>query len=213
MNPRRYTRKSAGLETGLSHTGAITMGSSWASIAAKEADSNNKWIKFRPSDGLKRNVSEEEIIEEAAEPDQDMRVVWIAEWGVERPLAEVTNFLSQGPIFSMVYSPENNAVCIIFQHATSAQALIEDENFHRERRAVSMFGARCSVVLGLPYPEDDDIRRMGNPINERRRLTFARSQLFAHGMTEEQFKRDIYQEVGEHNVELVWLFNTGNGMY
>jgi hypothetical protein len=53
---------------------------------------------------------------------------------------------------------------------------------------------------------------MAPPMNERRRLTFARSQLFAHGMTEDHFKSDIYRLVGEGNVELVWLFNTGNGM-
>jgi hypothetical protein len=52
---------------------------------------------------------------------------------------------------------------------------------------------------------------MSPPTNERRRLTFARSQLFTHGMTEAQFKNDIYRLVGQAHVELVWLFNTGNG--
>lgn len=213
MNPRKYARKSAAVlvSNGPNVTGAAALGSSsWASIAAKEVNANHKWIKFRPEDSLKRNIAEAELVV-PQETDTAMRVVWIAAWGRDRPLAEVTNFLSQGPIFSMVYSPENNAVCIIFQYAASAQALLEEDNYHRERNGESMFGPLCTVVEGLAYPEDDDLQRMGNPINERRRLTFARSQLFAHGMTEDQFRRDIYGEVGEQNVELVWLFNTGNG--
>jgi hypothetical protein len=67
------------------------------------------------------------------------------------------------------------------------------------------------VLEGQPYPNDDAIQRMENPWNERRRLTFARQKLFAEGTTEEQFKKDIFAIVGEDNVELVWLFNSGNG--
>jgi hypothetical protein len=67
------------------------------------------------------------------------------------------------------------------------------------------------VLEGRPYPNDDAIQRMKHPWNERRRLTFARQKLFAGGTTEEQFKKDIFAIVGEHNVELVWLFNSGNG--
>ncbi|RMZ92140.1 hypothetical protein DV736_g622, partial [Chaetothyriales sp. CBS 134916] len=190
-------------------------GASWASIAAKSvADNNNKWIKFRPSDGVKNNIrsqGEDEnqgAIVEGSE--QDMRVVWISGWGQNRPLSDVTGVLSHGPIFSMVYSPENDAVCVIFEHAASAEVLCQHESYHQQHNGVSMFGGRCTVVTGLPYPEDEGIRRMANPIYERRRLTFVRSQLFAHGMTQQQFQKDIEQEVGAKNVELVWLFNTGN---
>ncbi|RMZ77135.1 hypothetical protein DV737_g4478, partial [Chaetothyriales sp. CBS 132003] len=189
-------------------------GASWASIAAKSvADKNNKWIKFRPSDGVKNNISQAEGENQGATvqgSEQAMRVIWISAWGQNRPLSDVTGVLSHGPIFSMVYSPENDAVCVIFEHAASAQALRQDERFHLQHRGVSMFGGRCTVVPGLPYPEDEGIRRMASPIYERRRLTFVRSQLFAHGMTQVQFQQDIEQEVGAKNVELVWLFNTGN---
>jgi hypothetical protein len=30
-------------------------------------------------------------------------------------------------------------------------------------------------------------------------------------MNEQRFKKDLVELVGEQNVELVWLFNTGNG--
>ena len=54
---------------------------------------------------------------------------------------------------------------------------------------------------------------MESPVNERRRLTFARQALFttANGMSEDRFKKDVCDMVGEQNVELVWLFNSGNG--
>ncbi|RMD39370.1 hypothetical protein DV735_g5767, partial [Chaetothyriales sp. CBS 134920] len=191
-------------------------GPSWASIAAKRVvDKNNKWIKFGPSDGVKNQVSESggggEIQGTTVDgSDKDMRVIWISAWGDSRPLSDVTAVLSHGPIFSMIYSPEDDAVCVIFEHASSARAVFEDENYHQQREGVSMFGGRCTVLSGFPYPEDEEIRRMASPVYERRRLTFVRSQLFGHGLTQERFQQDIEQEVGAKNIELIWLFNTGN---
>jgi hypothetical protein len=208
MNAHRY-RAPVNITNGAANGRATTPGGTWASIAAKEAD--NKWIKYRPSDGLKRTVSEEVVPDTPVENISSMRVVWISAWGAGRPLAEVTHYLTQGAVFSMVYVPDNDAVCVIFQHASSAKALITDDSYHRDMKGVSMFGAKCSLIPGLPYEENDDLRRMGNPINERRRLTFARSQLFAHGMTKQRFEDDIFRIVGKQNVELVWLFNSGNG--
>lgn len=184
--------------------------STWASIAAKSVNGRNSLIKFHPSDGVKKAISQEQV-NNNNENNQDMRVVWIQGWPQHRPLAEITENLSQGPILSMVYSEEYGAVCVIFHNSRSVRELLEDEEYHRERKGKSIFGPGHTIVPGLPYPESEDIRRMNNPSNERRRLTFARSQLFAHGMTEQQFKQDIFNIVGETNVELVWLFNTGNG--
>ncbi|RMZ81815.1 hypothetical protein DV738_g2008, partial [Chaetothyriales sp. CBS 135597] len=189
-------------------------GTSWASVAAKRvAEKDNKWIKFGPTDGIKNQISESagEKQEATVEGlDKDRRVVWISGWGADRPLSDVTTILSHGPIFSMIYSPENNAVCVIFEHAASAKAVCQDESYHRQHEGMSMFGSKCTVWVGLPYPEDGEIRRMASPIYERRRLTFVRSQLFGHGLTEEKFRRDMEQEVGAKNIELIWLFNTGN---
>ena len=191
-------------------SGTIPMASNWASVAARPVEGRNSLIKYRPSDGLKRHITGEEAAKEK-DTSRDVRVVWLQGWARDRPLAEVTENLNQGAILSMVYSEEYSAVCVIFQHATSVRDLLVFEDYYRQQKGVSIFGRGYNIVPGLPYPESEDLRRMGNPINERRRLTFARSQLFAHGMSERQFKRDIYDIVGESNVELVWLFNTGNG--
>ena len=185
------------------------LGGTWASIAAKPVSGKNNLIKFRPSDSLVRRFVEEEPINEEC----DSRVVWVQGWDASRPLASVTQSVHQGPLLSMVYSSEYEAVCLIFQHAGSARELMLQDSYCREDQGYCIFGRGCNLVPGLPYPADEDIRRMSPPVNERRRLTFARSQLFAQGMTEEHFKRDIFSLVGEHNVELVWLFNSGNGEY
>lgn len=184
--------------------------STWASIAAKTVNGRNSLIKYRPSDGVKMTISEEEVVKEKEDSD-NMRVIWIQGWAEDRPLAEITEIVSQGPIVSMVRSEEYGAACVIFYSTRSVQDLLMDEECYRRRKGESMFGAGHTVIKGLPFAETEDIRRMDPPINERRRLTFARSQLFAHGMTERRFKQDIFDIVGESNVELVWLFNTGNG--
>ena len=191
----------------LSNAGPLKSTGSWASVAAKPVNGKNNLIKFHPSDGLVRRYVEEEI----KETDADARVIWVQGWDQTRPLSIITERVHQGPLFSMVYSEEYAAICLIFQHADSARGLLAQDAYHRDTEGYSLFGRGCTLIPGLGYTENDDIRRMSPPVNERRRLTFARSQLFAHGMTEEQFKSDIYSLVGESNVELVWLFNTGNG--
>ena len=200
------TLSKAGPQNGARQVGG---GGSWASVAAAPVEGKNHLIKFRPSDGVVRKYVEQEV----KGTDEDARVIWVQGWEPTHSLAAVTERVSQGPLLSMVYSEEYGAICLIFQDAESARQLLTQDAYHQETDGYSIFGRGCTLVPGLGYPEDEDIRRMSPPINERRRLTFARSQLFAHGMTEDHFKKDIYRLVGEGNVELVWLFNTGNGTY
>jgi hypothetical protein len=44
---------------------------------------------------------------------------------------------------------------------------------------------------------------------ERRRLIFAAGRLFQR-VSREQFVSDVKETAGVANVELIWLFNTGN---
>lgn len=212
MNPRPVQRPNPTLTKAIPQNISRRngCGGSWASIAASPVEGKNNLIKFRPSDGIVRRVVEEEQPKESG---ADARVVWIQGWEPSRPLSIITDRISQGPLLSMANSEGHGAVCLIFQYAESANALLMQDAFHCQEEGFSVFGRGCTLVAGQPYPEDDDIRRMSPPMNERRRLTFARSQLFAHGMTEDKFKQDIYRLVGQGNVELVWLFNTGNGKH
>ena len=181
---------------------------SWAAVAATPTGDGNRVVKFRPSDALKRHVVEDTTL---VDPSL-MRVVWVKHWDVsKRPLSSLTEYIDQGPLLSMAYSERDKAVCIIFMHAHHARSFLQASASCVGKYGQSIFGGDVEVLEGQPYPNDDAIQRMENPWNERRRLTFARQKLFAEGTTEEQFKKDIFAIVGEHNVELVWLFNSGNG--
>jgi len=181
---------------------------SWAAVAATPTGDGNRVVKFRPGDALKRHVVEDTTLVDS----NLMRVVWVKHWDVsKRPLSSLTEYIDQGPLLSMAYSERDKAVCIIFMHAHHARSFLQASASCVGKYGQSIFGGDVEVLEGQPYPNDDAIQRMENPWNERRRLTFARQKLFADGTTEEQFKKDIFAIVGEHNVELVWLFNSGNG--
>jgi hypothetical protein len=181
---------------------------SWAAVAATPTGDGNRVVKFRPSDALKRHV-----VEDTTPVDPSlMRVVWVKHWDVsKRPLSSLTEYIDQGPLLSIAYSEQDKAVCIIFMHSHHARSFLQASTSCIGKQGQSIFGGDVEVLEGQPYPNDDAIQRMENPWNERRRLTFARQKLFAEGTTEEQFKKDIFAIVGEDNVELVWLFNSGNG--
>jgi hypothetical protein len=181
---------------------------SWAAVAATPTGDGNRVVKFRPSDALKRQV-----VGDTTPTDPSlMRVVWVKNWDIsKRPLSSLTEYIDQGPLLSMAYSERDNAVCIIFMQAHHARSFLQASTSCVGKHGQSIFGGEVEVLEGQPYPSDDAIQRMENPWNERRRLTFARQKLFAEGTTEEQFKKDIFAIVGEDNVELVWLFNSGNG--
>jgi hypothetical protein len=183
---------------------------SWATIAATPTPEGNKIVKYRPSDSLQRTIIQ--TTPTAFEDGEDTRVVWVMPWETNKSLGRVTERINQGPLLSMVYDPSNNAVCIIFQHGSHATNFLEDNAECIARTGYSMFGPQHNVIAGDPYPKDHSLSLMEHPTNERRRLTFARSQLFTGNMSELQFKKDIAARVGEHNIELVWLFNSGNGI-
>jgi hypothetical protein len=177
----------------------------WASVAATAVQKKSSIVKFEPSDSVVKQYAEPE-----ANP-EDLRVVWVQGWKQGRPLGQISEYVTQGPICSMAYAAEHGSVCIVFQHAESARDLLQVCALYEAEEGTSLFGPGCTAMLGQAYPMCDDVRRMSVPHHERRRLSFARSQLFAHGMTETLFRSHIYELVGASNVELVWLFNTGNG--
>ncbi|KAI1620517.1 hypothetical protein EDD37DRAFT_157737 [Exophiala viscosa] len=182
--------------------------STWAAVAATDIPGNNRLVKFRPSDGLKSHITEEEL--KTKHNDEDYRCVWIYGWTKDKPLSVVTERICFGAIFSMVYVHQHEAVCVIFQHASAAMALVDEDSRSRRDYGVSLFGPNNMIKFGEAYPENADLQRMTHPSNERRRLTFARQQLFTNGMSETRFRKDLVELVGQQNVELVWLFNTGN---
>lgn len=189
----------------------VFAGNSWATIAAIPCPEGNKLVKYRPSDAIKCTVSDQ-LTPPPTENGEEMRVVWILGWDKDTMLEEASDRIqNRGPLLSMVYDPFNNAVCIIFQHGSDAAIFLNDNANCVARQGVSLFGPGHNVIRGDAYPKDPQLVLMEPPVNERRRLTFARSQLFTGVMSEHQFKRDLATIVGQHNIIRVWLFNSGNG--
>ena len=185
-------------------------GGTWATVAATATGQNNALVKFHPSDSLRRTISENSDPVNAF----DLRVVWAQPWQANRPLPEATKPLANyGALLSVAYSASAQAVCIIFQHAYQAQLFLDDNADCVKNKGFGIYGPTCELLQGHVFPKNDDLRRMEPPMNERRRLTFVRQALFTpvNGLSEELFKKDIFRLVGEANVELVWLFNSGNG--
>ena len=171
---------------------------SWAAVAAIPTTDGNRLVKFKPSDALKRQATEDPAPVDPA----TMRVVWIKPWNpATRGSSDITACIDQGPLLSMAYSPDDDAVCVIFIHAQDARAFVHLDQQHLNivSRAVAVasrlpllniaflanmsgfqngygvFGPGVEVLDGQPYPVDE------HSLHERRRLTFARAKLFAIG--------------------------------
>ena len=190
---------------------SVTPGNTWASIAATEpVVDKHGIIKFRPSNAVKQ-VAKFQQHEELGHDSRDRRVVWVSPWNESRPLSDISNEMREvGAIYSIAFAPEAKSVCIIFQHAYCAAQFMHNCAEFVGRHGISPFGREQDVSPGLLYPTNDSLRKMDPPQNERRRLTFARSQLFSNGVTEASFRKDIEDIVGSSNIERLWLFNTGN---
>lgn len=226
-NPQSSANITSSHETYKQTQKPLVASATWAAIAAAEpvADRNGV-IKSRPGDSLhlKRsrgnmhgpNIHDEahdETLDETHDETRDHRVLWIRPWNAERPLQDITKKMQTiGAIYSIAYAPEAEAVCVIFQHASCATEFMRRCMEHAKGHGISLFGPDHEVAPGLPYSMTPDLARMESPHMERRRLTFARAGLFnKEGVTQHRFRKDIEGIVGHTNVELLWLFNTGNG--
>ncbi|KAL9115698.1 MAG: hypothetical protein Q9227_000066 [Pyrenula ochraceoflavens] len=184
---------------------------SWAAVAATSTPKSNAIVKHHTDAGAKRTAAVP--FEERPVSAHELRVVWVQFFGARKSLSEITKEIQEGPLLSVAYSQADSAVCIIFQHSANARAFLCRNQEFQDRRGRSLYGPNVQLLEGQAYPYDNDLRRMESPANERRRLTFARSKLFCPvecGVSEQAFTQHIYDIVGSENVELVWLFNTGN---
>lgn len=180
-------------------------------MAATPTPKTNVVVKHHPSDGVKCSVNG--TLDERPASSRDMRVVWVRDLeNKKRRLEDLTKVITEGPLLSLAYSEADHAICIIFQRSDHAQLFLQRSSSYKKQHGRSLLGDQAEFLEGQPYRFDDVLSRMEPPFNERRRLTFARAKLFTcEGVSEQTFKRDIYELVGETNVEQIWLFNTGNG--
>jgi hypothetical protein len=138
-------------------------------------------------------------------------------------LRDVTKHINEGALMSITITRESSepasssasssapglySACVIFMVAAHAHNFIERCKTAQKSSGKPLYGAGTSVLPGNPWPEDDDIRAMIAD-KERRRLIFAAGGLFAR-ISRDQFVADVTEIAGAANVELIWLFNTGN---
>ncbi|RAH77126.1 hypothetical protein BO86DRAFT_323985 [Aspergillus japonicus CBS 114.51] len=99
---------------------------------------------------------------------------------------------------------------VTFQLASAAVEFLKSNREMQQLLGYGRFGTGYHVELAEIVDWNDDLRRMNQPIRERRRLSFARKRLFAEGMTPDKWKHDIRQLAGPGAIDFLWVFNSGN---
>ncbi|KAJ0420024.1 hypothetical protein BJY00DRAFT_285130 [Aspergillus carlsbadensis] len=121
----------------------------------------------------------------------------------------ITTRIHEGPLHD-IRVETNGRSRVIFQHASHALSLFKSNQEMEALLGYGRFGPGYSVELAEIVDWNDDLHRMNQPIRERRRLSFARKRLFADNMSPEKWKHDIRAIAGAGNIDLLWVFNSGN---
>lgn len=149
-------------------------------------------------------------VEEARE--KQRRIVFVRGCSKTVKLRDITKHITEGPLMSILLEEDASypalSACVICMDATQAQDFVDKNAVAIQSTGHSIYGPGTQVVRGGLWPEDDEIRAMTTR-RERRRLTFSAGGLFQK-VSRDAFRADIYAIAGEANVELIWLFNTGN---
>jgi hypothetical protein len=139
---------------------------------------------------------------------------------IEGPVRSINRFLSfaasrihEGAVYDLSEVNERKAI-VIFQFALHAQIFVDRNTESVAIRGESILGSGdWTVTLGQPLEWTDTLRRMAHPCRERRRLTFVKPKLFADQGSYLKWVREVEDVAGAGNVDFVWAFNTGNGIY
>ena len=186
---------------------------SWASVAAKPTSKGNRLIVHQPSSKPPNSNTPQVSGDGDFVAPSEARVVWVrpTDSNINIDTKMVAKVITQGPLYSVAYSSKDHGVCVIFHNPDHARAFLDASTQAKRKDGYGLLGSFYEVFPGHGYSNTEELKRMEFPKNERRRLTFVRSALFTEGMTEARFTTDLYRMVGEEHVELVWLFNSGNG--
>ena len=146
---------------------------------------------------------------------KQQRVVFIKGCKEGTSLYDITKRISHGPLMSITIERGSIQlgveVSIIFFDAEDAAAFLVDDRNSVLQKGHGLYGCGVTVTQGPPWPEDEEIRAMGAPgrRRERRRLTLNGGGLF-YRISGTSFHADIAAIAGNDNIELIWLYNTGN---
>lgn len=127
-------------------------------------------------------------------------------------IQHVTARIHEGPL-QEIRIESMHAARVTFLHASHALKFL---HAHEEMVKICGYG-RLGRGYNLELVEildwNEDHLRMNQPIRERRRLSFARKELFTGKWTSEMWKQDLRNIAGASNIDFVWVFNSGNGEY
>lgn len=141
------------------------------------------------------------------------RVVWVcglAE-GIES-LSFISSKITTGPLNGIAWISAHKAYSVVFMFTAHAQSFLDmNERFTKEN-GESVYGSKVAVQAGPVVEWTRDIVRMEPPTRERRRLTIVKGKnaIFENDEKRRRFERDLARVAGNGNVELIWLFNSGN---
>lgn len=133
-----------------------------------------------------------------------------------RNMASLVSFIAdhirEGPLFEIKVN-SNHKCTVIFQYVAHARHFINRNKDSVATGGLSCLGDGYRIFFGGPRDWTDDIKKMSYPGRERRRLTFAKSRLFGDQLSPQQWERDVMSIAGGPNVNVLWIFNAGNGKY
>jgi hypothetical protein len=199
--------------------------SSWANIAAPSATANasrhlmfdlhpeNKSSSSAPR--VQAPVNPDVIAHAKGEPiEEQMRVVFIFNLPPSVTLKDVSDAVSEGPVLNIKFAADtdngNRYAGIVFQYAQDAHAFYQVLLEERANSTPGRFRFIVDAGRDTPYPYDEELEMMGEPMFASRRLTIVKKGFFFQ-FTKRQLRQLCEKLVGPEKIQLIWLYNGGNG--
>ena len=193
----------------------------WAKIAAPKAgELEGKQMSIAPEAVGKRRSDSLNIgsggntISYGGEEDQ-RRLVNVHGLDVKTTLKDISRKISEGPLISLnlsVNADNTKSASIVFLEVLHAKQFVARSDALRRdnRNGPGLYGQPTRVILGPPFRDDEVVYHMYGRDALRRRFTISGKGLFTN-VQPTKFYLDLAAVVGKEHLELVWLFNRGNG--
>ena len=145
---------------------------------------------------------------------EQMRVVIIYNLPAFVTLKDVSEAIREGPLLSIRFANDADTgarFCgIVFQYARDANAFYQVLVQERANDTPGRFRFIVEAGQGPPYPYDEELETMEEPMHASRRLTVVKSRFFFQ-LGKKQLRR-LCGEIagGADKVQLIWLYNGGN---
>lgn len=193
-----------------------TVASTWANIAgnvspnSRSFDLTEKAQRIHPV-GRIPSISNPNY----AEPMVDQaRLVFLMKLPNNITLTDISDAIREGPVVALrmgVDETDNQKYCgVIFQYATDAEKFEKVLANERAQSRPGRFRFLVESARGEPCPMDEDIRSMGRPTLATRRITIAKKGFFFL-FPERNLRHFCEKLVGPGNIQLIFLYNGGNG--